>query len=340
MRALRASGLSVRVDARATAVCAALIVALLGLGTVTLTTGDFVVPLRDVWDSLRGQALPSTDFIVTGLRLPRLLTGLLIGLALGASGAMFQRLNGNPLASPDILGLTNGSATGAMIVILVLNGNMAETAAGSIVGAVVTAAVLYGLSYGRGVQGYRFVLIGVGVSAALQAVNGYLLTRATFRQAENAQRWLIGTLNGRDWEHVRPVAVAVAILLPVAVYLGRRLAVLEMGDDLAHALGIRVERTRVQIIFVSLTLTAVATAAAGPIGFVALAAPQLAVRLTRTPGPGLFSSAVMGALLVVGSDFAAQRAFAPTQFPVGIATGAVGGLYLTWLLAHEWRSRR
>lgn len=340
-RVLRSPGqhVSLRLDVRAAVVCSALVAATLGLSLVTLTTGDFQIPLRDVVDSVLGRGLPSVDFIVRGLRLPRLLTGLLVGLALGVSGAMFQRLSGNPLASPDIIGLTNGSATGAMIVILVVGGNTVQTAAGSIIGAILTAVALYGFSYRRGVQGYRFILIGVGIAAALQAVNSYLLTRATFRQAENAQRWLIGTLNGRDWEHVHTVGLAVAVLLPAAVHLGRRLPVLELGDDAAHALGLRVERTRRQIIFVSLALTAVATAATGPIGFVALAAPQLAVRLTRSPGPGMLSSAIMGALLLVTSDFVAQRAFAPVQFPVGIATGMVGGLYLTRLLAHEWRGR-
>ncbi|MBB5868319.1 iron complex transport system permease protein [Allocatelliglobosispora scoriae] len=330
---------SMRVDPRSLAVLIVLIAATITLAAATLTTGDFPVPLADVVDSLLGRGRPGTDFIVLELRLPRLLTGLLIGAALGTSGAMFQRLAGNPLASPDLIGLTSGSATGAMVVILVVGGSATQTSIGSLIGAAATAALLYALAYRRGVQGYRFVLVGVGISAALQAVNSYLLTRTTFREAENAQRWLIGSLNGRDWDHVRAVGIAVAVLLPCALLLGRRLAMLEMGDDTARGLGVDVERTRVGVIAVSLALTAVATAAAGPIGFVALAAPQIATRLTRSSGPGLLPAAVLGGLLLVASDFAAQRAFAPTPFPVGIATGAIGGLYLIWLLAAEWRKR-
>jgi iron complex transport system permease protein len=174
----------------------------------------------------------------------------------------------------------------------------------------------------------------------LSSVNDYLLTRASIQDAQSAAVWLTGSLNGRGWEHVRPVAVALLVLLPLAVWLGRHLRMLELGDDTAKALGIHAERTRLASVVVGVGLSAVATACAGPIGFIALSAPQIARRLTKMPGPNVMPSALTGALLLIVSDLAAQRAFDPTQLPVGVATGVVGGVYLAWLLGREWRRGR
>ncbi len=330
--------LSVRVDPRSTVVCAALLLAIIGVGVATMTTGDFPVPVGEVIDSLIGRGTPATDFIVTTLRLPRLLTGLLVGAALGVSGAIFQSLSGNPLGSPDIIGFTTGSATGAVVVILVMHGNADETSVGAVIGGVVTAVAVYALSFRRGVAGVRLVLIGIGVSAMLVSVNSYLITRAALADAVTAQIWLLGSLNRRSWEQFRPLGLAIAAALPVSLYHGRGLAFLEMGGDTAKALGVRVERSRLVLIGAGAVLAACATAAAGPVGFVALAAPPLARGLTRSSAPALLSTALAGALLVASSDLAAQRLFAPTQLPVGVGTSAVGGLYLAVLLARR-RSR-
>jgi iron complex transport system permease protein len=158
--------------------------------------------------------------------------------------------------------------------------------------------------------------------------------------AQSAAVWLTGSLNGRGWEHVQPVSIALLILVPAALFMGRVMSMLEMGDDAATALGVDAERSRLRLIVLAVAMTAVATASAGPVGFIALAAPQLARRLTRRPGVGLLSSLLMGAFLLALSDLAAQRLLAPTQLPVGVMTGAVGGCYLAWLLAREWRSGR
>ncbi|GAA4708541.1 FecCD family ABC transporter permease [Phytohabitans rumicis] len=332
--------LSMRVHGRVLAVCVALAVAAAGVGAVTMTTGDYPVPLLDVLKAIAGHGPPGTDFIVLTLRLPRLLTGLLVGAALGVSGAVMQRLSGNPLGSPDIIGFTNGSAAGAVIVILLFDGGMYEVAAGAVVGGLGTLLLVYGVAFRRSLSGIRLILIGIGLSAMFLALNNYLIARASLDDAMSAQVWLIGSLNGRRWDHVRPVALAMAVLLPIAFLLARRLSMMEMGDDAARALGVPVGRTRAILIVVSVALSAVATAAAGPIGFVALAAPQLARRLTRSAGPGLWPAALMGALLLTGSDLATQRLFAPTPLPVGLATAAVGGVYLAWLLMHEWRHTR
>lgn len=301
-------------------------------------TGDYPLSPGQVIETLLGGGDSSTSFIVETLRLPRTLTALLVGAALGVAGAIFQSIARNPLGSPDVIGFTYGAATGALLVILAWEGDSRDIAFGAIAGGVVTAAAVYLLSYRGGVQGYRLVLVGIGIGAMLLAVNNYLITRASRDDAYEAARWLIGSLNNAAWENVVPVAIALAALLPVAFLFGRRLQMLEMGDDAAKALGVDVERSRLALAGTGVALTAVGVASTGPIAFVALAAPQLARKLTRTSSPGLMTSALMGAVVLVLSDLIGQR-LSPTDLPVGVVTGLVGGLYLAWLLSREWRSR-
>jgi iron complex transport system permease protein len=331
---------SLRVQTRSLIIAAVLVALIVMVGWATLSTGDYHISLGDVIKALFGGGTSSQHFIVQTLRLPRLLTGILVGAALGVGGGIFQSLSRNPLGSPDIIGFDTGAATGALIVILVWRGSMFEVATGSILGGVGTAILVYLLAIKRGVNGYRLILVGIGIAAMLSSVNDYLLTRASIQDAQSAAVWLTGSLNGRGWEHVRPVAIALLVLLPLAVWLGRHLRMLELGDDTAKALGIHVERTRLASVVVGVGLSAVATACAGPIGFIALSAPQIARRLTKLPGPNVVPSALTGALLLIASDLAAQRAFDPTQLPVGVATGVVGGVYLAWLLAREWSRGR
>lgn len=336
---LRGRSFSARVDLRAVVLTVVLLVLVLGIGTVSLTTGDFPVPVADVVRSLTGRGDTGTDFIVLTLRLPRVLTALLVGAALGLSGGIFQSLTRNPLGSPDFIGLTVGASTGALVVILLLNGGATQIALGALFGCAITAIAIYLLAYSGGAHGFRLILMGIGIGAVLDAFNSFLITRARLDEAVGAQRWLVGSLNGRGWEDVRPVALALLVLLPIALLQSRRLTMLSFGDDAATALGVPVERTRMTLFAVSVGLAGVATAAAGPIAFVALAAPQLARKLTGTVGSGLLGAAVMGAFLLSVSDFAAQRVLSDSQLPVGVMTGAVGGGYLCWLLVHEWRRK-
>lgn len=338
-RVVRSAGgrLSFRVDARAVVVGTVLLGVTLVVAVVTMTTGEYSVSVPDVIATLFGRGNPATHFIVTTLRLPRLLTALLVGAALGISGAILQSLSRNPLGSPDFIGFTTGAATGAITVILVFHGGTLDIAAGALAGAIGTFLLVYGLTLRRGAQGFRLILIGVGVNSILLSVNAFLITRVTLDQALDAQGWLVGSLNGRGWEQVVPVSVALLVLLPPTLYFARHLSMLEMGDDRASSLGVRVERSRLVLVITSVALVGLATAAAGPIAFVALAAPQLARRLTRSSGPVLIPAAMMGALVLSASDLVAQRALAPAQLPVGVATAAVGGMYLAWLLVRDWR---
>ncbi|MEV7013860.1 iron chelate uptake ABC transporter family permease subunit [Streptosporangium sp. NPDC051022] len=310
------------------AVTALLSVYAIGVGDVPLTPAEVVATLLG-----RGDA--AAEFVVMTLRVPRVVIALLVGAALGVSGAVFQSLSRNPLGSPDVIGFTTGAATGAIVQILVIGGGPALLAGSAVGGGVAAAGLVYLLAYRRGVQGQRMVLIGIGVSAMLYSVNSFLITRAEVTAAQRANAWLFGSLNGRGWEHVGMVAVALAVLLPPVLALGPRMSLLEMGDDVAGGLGVPAERTRLTLMLAAVGLCATATAAVGPLEFVALTAPQLARRLTRTTGSGLVTSALMGGALLLAADVAAQRVPGSGQVPVGVMTAAIGGCYLAYLLSRR-----
>ncbi|WP_405556759.1 FecCD family ABC transporter permease [Streptomyces sp. NBC_01171] len=340
-RAVRTpGGLSLRLDLRSLIVVVLLLVAVLAAGVALIGTGDAHIPATDVLRTLVGNGNPYQDFIVNELRLPRLLVGLLVGASLGLGGALFQSISRNPLGSPDVLGLAQGSTAGALVMIVLFSGSAAAVTAGALVGGLVTGLGIYLLAWKQGVHGYRLVLVGIGVSAVLTAVNGYLITKADIVDAARAVVWMTGSLSGRDWTQVWPLLILCAVVVPVVLANGRGLRMLEMGDDVAYALGVRVHRVRLVLMVGAVLLTAAATAAAGPVGFVALIAPQLARRLTRSPGPNLVPSLCMGAALLVTADWVCQRLFGADQLPVGVVTGVVGGAYLLWLLVGERRAGR
>lgn len=340
-RVLRTRRLSARVEPRTVLVCAVLLLAALAVSVALVGTGDYRIAPADVLRAVFGGGTPGQRFVVRELRLPRVAVALPAGAALGTAGAAFQTVSRNPLGSPDVIGFGQGSAAGALVVIVLVHGSSANTiAAGAVAGGLLTGIAVYLLAWRGGVHGYRLVLIGIGASAVLAAVNSYLLVKANFVDAARAVVWLTGSLDGRDWSQARPLLAACALLLPVLLAQSRALRLTEMGDDTASALGVRVERVRLVTVLAAVLLTAAATAACGPVPFVALTAPQLVRRLTRTPGVALLPSAVMGAALLVTADFAAQRVFGSGRLPVGVATGVLGGGYLLWLLVAERRAGR
>ncbi|CAL9396481.1 hypothetical protein C1708_25615 [Streptomyces sp. DH-12] len=340
-RAVRVpGGLSVRLDVRALTVVVLLMLLALGASVLLIGTGDFPMSASDVLAALVGQGDEGQEFIVTELRLPRVLVGLLVGASLGIGGALFQSISRNPLGSPDILGLGQGATAGALTVIVLFSGSANQVALGALAGGLLTGTAIYVLAWKRGVHGYRLVLVGIGVAAVVTAVNGYLLTKSDIVDAARAVVWMTGSLDGRDWDQVWPLLALCAVLVPVVLANSRALRMTEMGDDVSNALGVRVERLRLVLMLSAVLLTASATAAAGPVSFVALTAPQLARRLTRSPGPNLVASMCMGAALLVLADFVSQRAFGADQLPVGVVTGVLGGVYLLWLLVTERRAGR
>ena len=312
-------------------------IALFATFCVSLSLGDYKIPVIDVVKTLFGQGDKATEFIVNQLRLPRALTGILVGAALGLSGAIFQSIARNPLASPDIIGVTYGASAFAVFAIVTLGLTGAAVSGLAIAGALITAFSMYILAWRRGVSSYRLILVGIGIGAIAMSVTSYLLTKARVEIAQQALVWLTGSLNGVDWSEVRALTIALVLLTPLMVFLVHRLRILQLGDETAYGLGLRVERSRLGLIVIAVLLAAVATAAAGPIGFVAFVAPPIARWVTRSPGPAMIASALIGALVVALSDLLAQHALGDTQLPVGVVTGVVGAPYLMFLLARANR---
>lgn len=306
---------------------------------LSISTGTYDIPIDEVVSGLLGIADGGTVLVVREWRMPRALLAALFGIALGMSGAIFQSLTRNPLGSPDIIGFSSGSYTGALIVLLVTGGGYYAVAVGALAGGIVTALVVFVLAYRRGVQGFRLIIVGIGVSALLAALNTYLMLKASPEEQLTAGVWGSGSLNGVSVDQLVPVLVVLAVLVPLTLALSPALRVLELGDDAAGSLGSRPTGIRLVAIVLGVALVALVTAAAGPIAFIALVAPQIARRLTRSAGVGLIAAGVTGALLLVTSDFLAQRLFAPLQLPVGIVTVSVGGIYFVWLLIRETRRR-
>lgn len=314
---------------------AALGVAAVVLALVALGIGDYpLTPLEVLRALTGGDGFAST--IVLEWRLPRVLAALVLGAALGVSGALFQSLTQNPLGSPDVIGFATGSYTGAIVVIVAGGASTAATAGGALVGGLGTALLVYLLSYRRGVQGLRLVIVGIGVTAVLHSVNSWLLLRARTEVALTANFWGSGSIALVGWDQLLPTAALLALLVPAVLAVARPLRQLELGDDAARAHGTRVEGTRLAVVLVGVGLTAAVTAVAGPIAFVALSAPQLARRIVRSAGVPLGASALTAGVLLLVADVVAQHV-APSPIPVGLVTLVLGGAYLVSLLARETR---
>ncbi|NDU74365.1 iron chelate uptake ABC transporter family permease subunit [Actinomadura sp. DSM 109109] len=337
---VRTPAVSFRFRPRALAVAALCLAVAFGTGVLLIGSGDFPMSPADVVRTLAGRGSPADSLIVNEIRLPRVAAGLAVGAALGLAGAIFQSLVRNPLGSPDVLGFSQGAATGVLAVIVLTGADSVAVAAGAAGGGLLTGLAVYLVAGRHGAHGQRLILVGIGVAAILTGVNGYLITQAKITEAARAVLWLTGSLDGRDWADAAPVIAALAVLGPLVALCGRALRMLEMGDDAAHGLGVPVDRVRLLLLAAAVLLTALAAAAAGPVSFVALTAPQLARRLTRTAGPNLLPAACMGAALLVAADWAAQRGFPGHQLPVGVVTGLLGGGYLVWLLVTERKTGR
>ena len=319
-----------------TMTCGALVAVLLA----SVAVGTFSIAPAEVVRALLGSGADDTAFVVGTLRLPRALTGALVGALFGASGSVFQSLVRNPLASPDVIGVTAGASAAAVATIVVSGSASTSLLAGAAAaGALVTAGAIYVLAWReRSATPYRLVLVGIGLTAALSSATAFLLTRTDIYDAQRATVWLTGSLNARTWEHARIAAVALAVV-PLLAAGTRLLRIVELGDDLATGLGIRVGRTRLALLTGAVIAAAAATAAAGPIGFIALAAPQIARRLDARGEPVVALSAAVGAVMVAGADDAARTVFSPTELPVGVVTAAIGAPYLLWLLSRTSRTQ-
>ncbi|MEW1811339.1 iron chelate uptake ABC transporter family permease subunit [Pseudarthrobacter phenanthrenivorans] len=306
------------------------------LGSYTVTVPDFFTIVANHLTG--GPKIPGASFIVMENKLPRAVIGTMIGTAFGLAGALFQTMLRNPLASPDVIGISSGASAAAVVANVVFGASGGAVSAAALAGALAVAGLIYAISSGgagRGnAAGNRLVLAGVGIAAALQAVVSFLMTRADIRTAADVLVWLNGSLNSANWDRAGILFLALAVLVPAVGAIAGPLRVLELGDDAAAGLGVRVNAARLAVVVIAVALAAVATAAAGPVSFVAFLAGPIARRVTGKAS--MPASALVGALIVLAADYFAAN-LAPllldgTVLPVGVVTGALGAPFLLWLL--------
>ncbi len=315
---------------------------LLGAGVVALAftalmVGQTFYGPGEVLRVVLGERVPGASFTVGVLRLPRTVLGVLAGAAFGLAGITFQTMLRNPLAAPDVIGISSGASAAAVVGLVVLGWSPAQVSVLAVAGALVTALAVYGLAYRHGVAGSRLILIGIGVAAMLDSVISYVLAGAASYDLATATRWLTGSLNSADWDAALPLALALLVAAPLLLGQARGLDLLQHGDDSAAALGVRVERTRVVAVVVAVVLVAFATAATGPIAFVAFLSGPIAARVVGPGGSLLVPSMLTGALLTLAADLAGQFLFG-TRYPVGVITGALGAPFLIYLLVRTNRA--
>lgn len=334
---LRVGPVSLVVRLRGGLAAAAVLLLAVVAGCAAVAVGDYTVALPDVLRALAGDGDRGALLVVREFRLPRVLTGLLVGAALGLAGAVTSAVARNPLATPDVLGVTAGASAAAVAVLLL--GWRVPLSLAALLGGLLTATLVAVLSWRGGLSGPRMVLVGIACTALGSALTSFLLVRAELADAQRAVVWLTGSLSGRGWEHVQPVGLALLLLVPLTLLLGRQLALLQLGDDLARVLGTRVTLARTALLAAAVALASVATASAGPVSFVALLAPQVALRLARSAGPPLVGSAATGALLVVAADLVGRTLPLDTDLPVGAVTALLGAPLLLVMLRRSLTGR-
>ena len=322
---------------RRTLLTAGLGAAVVAVFLASLMIGNTFYGLDKVVRVILGETVPGASFTVGDLRLPRASLGLVSGLCFGIAGVTFQTMLRNPLASPDIIGISSGASAAAVIGLVVFSLNETSVSLLALVAALVTAGVIYLLANRRGFAGTRLILIGIGVAAMLDSLVSYVLSRAASWDLQLAMQWLTGSLNGATWSGVLPVVLACVVLVPVVLLLERNLGALRLGDDSAASLGVRVQRSRLVLIVAAVALLAFATAASGPIAFVAFMAGPIAARIIGPGGSLALPAGLVGALLVLSADLVGQFAF-DNRYPVGVITGVLGAPYLVYLLIRSNRT--
>lgn len=328
---------SVVIDRKILAVALGLLALCCAVTFLSLSTGRLAFTPLQVLDVLLGGGTSRARLVILEWRLPRAAAALTIGALLGLGGALFQSVSRNPLGSPDIVGFDAGAFTGALIAISFGVGGWIGLAASSVTGGLLAGAAVYLLAWRRGVSGFQLIVIGIALGAMLTALNQWILLRLPLGTAVAASAWAMGSLARVTAEQALFVVVAGAPLMVLAATLSRRMRILEMGDERARALGIGTELLRLALATIAILATALSVSIAGPIPFVALAAPQIARAMTRSAGTTLTGSAATGAFLLLCADYLAQRLIAPEQIPVGLATLSIGGGYFLWLLLKEAR---
>ncbi|MDR6671367.1 iron ABC transporter permease [Rhizobium sp. 1399] len=304
---------------------------------LTLSLGQSFTPPGDVIRVLLGENVQGAAFAVGQLRLPRAALSVFAGLSFGLGGVAFQIMLRNPLASPDIIGISSGASAAAVFAIVVLSLKGPIVSVLAVVAGLGVALTVYGLSSRNGVAGTRLILVGIGVSAMLESVIAYILSQAPAWSLQEAIRWLSGSVNGAQLGQAAPLLLALIVFGGLLLSRPRDLEALRLGDDTAAALGVGVSRTRIMIIVAAVGMIASATAVTGPIAFVAFLSGPIAARIVGNNGSILIPAALVGAVLVLAGDYAGQFLL-PSRYPVGVVTGALGAPYLIFLIVRVNRT--
>ena len=313
-----------------------LALALLATMAVRVLLGSYTVTIPDFLTLVTGGEVPvrGARFIVMEDKLPRAVLGALAGIAFGCAGAIFQLLLRNPLASPDIIGISNGASLGAVLSMVYWGASGFSVSLYAIVFALAAALVTMLLASGQGNVGNRFILMGIGVAALCNAAVTYLLERMSMGQASSATVWMVGSLSIANWDRIGILLISLLVLLPFVLWGINHLKTSAVGDDLAHGLGVPVGFIRWYYIALGVLLAATATAATGPIAFVAFVSGPIARRIMGGRHT-ILGASLVGATIVVLADFVAANLFPSISFPVGILTGAMGAPLLIWLLVQN-----
>jgi len=323
------------VQKRAVIVLIVLFILAIALSLFSIALGNNGLSFADVWMTLIGQGTEGNALVIGTLRLPRVIVAVLVGAALSVSGAILQGLIRNPLASPDMIGITNGAALAAVTFITYFAGTVSIEwlPAAAFVGAGLISIVIYLLAWSKGVTSTRLVLIGIGISATASSLTMLMIILSPMNSASQAFTWLTGSIYGASWDNVYALLPWVIIFLPVALIYARNVNVQELGDEMAQGLGASVQLHRGLLLLICVALAGSAVAIAGAIGFIGLIAPHIARKLVGPSFDALLPvSALIGSLMLMGADMVARTAFQPMDIPAGVFTAGVGAPFFIYLL--------
>lgn len=301
----------------------------------SLSVGSSFISPIDVVKQLFGYGSGEYDFVLNTLRLPRVLLAFMVGAALGVAGLILQGVIRNPLASPDIIGVTAGASVGAIIFIVYFMGSISINwlPLTAILGASLVSTMIYLLSWKKGVTPIRLVLMGIGVAAAMKAIVTMLLVMSEAAVTTKSYLWLTGSLYGANWQDVYSMFPWLLIFIPLTFLAARTVSVKELGDDIAVGLGVKVQFQRLLLLFISVALAGSAAAFAGGIEFVGLIAPHIGRMLIGRSFAGLVPiCALLGGVMVVMADVVARTAFLPLDIPAGVFTAGIGAPFFIYLL--------
>lgn len=343
-RELGAAGRSVRSRRRRrqlrwNLVVAGLALLVAALFLLSLCIGERTYSIGEVVQVIAGQHVPGASFGVGVLRLPRACGAVLAGAAFGVVGTCFQVLLRNTLASPDIIGVTAGANTAAVAGIILFGLSGLALTGLAVAGGLVTAVAIALLAWQGSGATSRLILVGIAAASMFDAATLWIMTRGSQWDIQAASRWLTGSLNGLSWASLAPLIGALLVGLPLVGLMSRQLGNLQLGDDVASGLGVRVSLTRAAIMLVGVVVLAAATATTGPIAFVSLLCGPIALNLVGAGHSTLLPAALVGSAMVLASDFIAAHLLL-RSYPVGVVTGILGGLYLIVPLIRMGRRTR